>query len=72
MKREVVITGVLYGTRKAGNPYRLLYLEDTDSVSTDTFEGRRTYYAFAPSDGNFSVGDVIDIIFHKGEAIVIA
>lgn len=72
MKHEVVIIGILYGTSKAGNPYRLLYLEDTESVSNDRFEGRRTYNTFAPSKGNFAVGDVIDIILHKGEAIVIA
>lgn len=72
MKHEVVISGILYGTSKTGNPYRLLYLEDVDSVSTEKFEGRRTYNTFAPSKGNFAVGDVIDIILHKGEAIVIA
>lgn len=72
MKHEVVITGILYGTSKSGNPYRLLYLEDTESVSTERFEGRRTYNSFAPSKGDFSVGDVIDIIVHKGEAIVLA
>lgn len=72
MKHKVVITGILYGTSKSGNSYRLLYLEDTESVSTERFEGRRTYNSFAPSKGDFSVGDVIDIIVHKGEAIVLA
>lgn len=72
MKHEVVITGILYGTSKAGNPYRILYLEDVDSVSSEKFEGRRTYNTFAPSKGNFAVGDVIDIFLYKGEAIVIA
>lgn len=72
MKHEVVITGILYGTSKSGNPYRLLYLEDTESVSTERFEGRRTYNTFAPSKADFAVGDVIDIIVHKGEAIVLA
>lgn len=72
MKHEVVITGIFYGTSKSGNPYRLLYLEDTESVSSERFEGRRTYNTFAPVKGDFSVGDVIDIILHKGEAIVIA
>lgn len=72
MKHEVVITGIFYGTSKSGNPYRLLYLEDSESESTERFEGRRTYNAFAPAKGNFAVGDVIDIILHKGEAIVIA
>lgn len=72
MKHEVVITGIFYGTSKSGNPYRLLYLEDTESVSNERFEGRRTYNTFAPSKGDFAVGDVIDIILHKGEAIIIA
>lgn len=72
MKHEVVITGIFYGTSKSGNPYRLLYLEDTESLSTERFEGRRTYNTFAPVKGDFAVGDVIDIILHKGEAIVIA
>lgn len=72
MKHEVVITGILCGTSKSGNPYRLLYLEDTESVSNEWFEGRRTYNSFAPSTIDFAVGDVIDIIVHKGEAIVLA
>lgn len=72
MKHEVVITGIFYGTSRSGNPYRLLYLEDTESVSIERFEGRRTYNTFAPSKGDFAVGDVIDIIVHKGEAIVLA
>lgn len=72
MKHEVVITGIFYGTSKSGNPYRLLYLEDAETISTERFEGRRTYNTFAPAKGNFAVGDVIDIILHKGEAIVIA
>lgn len=72
MKHEVVITGILYGTSKSGNPYLLLYLEDAESESNERFEGRRTYNAFAPAKGNFAVGDVIDIIVHKGEAIVLA
>ena len=72
MKHEVVITGIFYATSKSGNPYRILYLEDVDSESNERFEGRRTYNTFAPSKGNFAVGDVIGIIVHKGEAIVIA
>lgn len=72
MKQEVVITGIFYGTSRSGNSYRILYLEDTESESTERFEGRRTYNTFAPTKGNFAVGDVIDIILHKGEAIVIA
>lgn len=72
MKHEVVITGILYGKSKSGNPYRLLFLEDSEAVSTERFEGRRTYNTFAPSKGDFAVGDVIDILVHKGEAIVIA
>mgnify|MGYP007041161188 CR=1 FL=1 len=72
MKHEVVITGIFYGTSKTGNPYRLLYLEDKESALTERFEGRRTYNTFAPSKGDLAVGDVIDIIVHKGEAIVLA
>lgn len=72
MKHEVVITGIFYGTSKSGNSYRILYLEDSESESNESFEGRRTYNTFAPSNGTFAVGDVIDIIVHKGEAIVIA
>lgn len=72
MIHEVVITGIFYGTSKSGNPYRILYLEDSESESNERFQGRRTYNTFAPAKGNFSVGDVIDIIVHKGETIVIA
>lgn len=72
MKHEVVITGIFYGTSKKGNPYRLLYLEDVESVSNEIFEGRRTYNTFAPSKGDFAVGDVIHVIVHKGEALVVA
>lgn len=72
MKHEVVITGILHGTSKSGNPYRLLYLEDTEFSSTERFEGRRTYTTFAPSKGDFAVGDAIYIIVHKGEAIILA
>lgn len=72
MKHEVAISGILYGTSKAGNSYRLLYLVDTEQGTSDKFEGRRTYTAFAPVKGDYAVGDVIDIIIHKGEAIVIA
>lgn len=71
MKREVVITGIFHGTSKSGNPYRILYLEDPEFESNERFEGRRTYNTFAPSKGNFAVGDSIYIILHKGEAIVI-
>lgn len=72
MKHKVVITGIFYGTSKSGNPYRILYLVDSVSESNDRFEGQRTYNTFAPSKGDFAVGDVIDILVHKGEAIVIA
>lgn len=72
MKIEVVITGIFYGTSKAGKSYRRLYLEDCDNSSTNNLNGRRTYSTFAPVDKSFSVGDVIEIIIHKGEAIVIA
>lgn len=72
MKHEVVITGIFHGTSKSGKPYCLLYLEDVESESNEKFEGRRTYSAFASLNGNFAVGDVIDILVHKGETIVIA
>lgn len=72
MMNEVVITGILYGKSKSGNPYRLLFLEDADAVSTEKFEGKRTYTAFAPSNCSYVVGDLIQIIVHKGEAIIIA
>ena len=72
MKHEVTISGIFYGTSKSGNSYRLLYLVDTEQASSDKFEGRRTYTAFAPVKGDFVVGDVIDIIVYKGEAVVIA
>lgn len=72
MKHEVVVIGIYYGTSKSGKSYRLLYLEDCDSTDNDYFEGRRCYTAFAPSDKPFVVGGTVEIIVHKGEAIVIA
>lgn len=72
MKRTVKIVGIYFGKSKSGKSYRVLYLIDDVDDDTDVFEGRRCYTSFAPSDLQFSVGQIIDIVCHKGEAIVIA
>lgn len=71
MKKSTQIIGIFYGKSKAGRAYRVLYLMDCESSDTDAFEGRRCYEAFAPADLPFAVGQNIDIVCHKGEAIVI-
>lgn len=72
MKRNVQIIGIYYGKSKAGKAYRVLYLTDVSEYETDVFVGRKCYTAFAPADLPFAVGQTIDIVCHKGEAIVIA
>lgn len=72
MKKTTQIIGIFYGKSKTGKDYRLLYLIDTDTLDTDVFDGRKCYTAFAPADLPFSVGQTVDIVCHKGEAIVIA
>ena len=72
MKRIVQIIGIYYGKSKAGKAYRVLYLTDVADEDTDVFEGRKCYTAFAPADLPFSVGQTVDIVCHKGEAIVIS
>lgn len=72
MKRIVQIIGIYYGKSKAGKAYRVLYLTDVADDDTDVFEGRKCYTAFAPADLPFAVGQTVDIVCHKGEAIVIA
>lgn len=71
MKKTTQIIGIFYGKSKAGKPYRVLYLMDTEIVDTDAFEGRKCYSAFAPADLPFAVGQNVDIVCHKGETIVI-
>lgn len=71
MKRTVKIIGIYYGKSKAGKAYRVLYLADVASADTDVFEGRKCYTAFAPADLQCDVGQDVDIVCHKGEAIVI-
>ena len=71
MKKTTQIIGIFYGKSKTGKAYRVLYLIDTDTVDTDSFEGRKCYTAFAPADLPFAVGQTVDIVCHKGEAIVI-
>lgn len=71
MLKTTQIIGIFYGKSKTGKDYRVLYLIDTDTLDTDVFEGRRCYTAFAPAGTSFSVGQKVDIVCHKGEAIVI-
>lgn len=71
MTKTVQIIGIFYGKSKTGKAYRVLYLMDTEAVDTDSFEGRKCYTAFAPADVSFAVGQTVDIVYHKGEAIVI-
>lgn len=72
MKKSVEIIGIFYGKSKAGKDYRVLYLIDHEPFYTDTFEGQSCYKTYAPSDLACAVGQIIDIVYHKGEAIVIA
>lgn len=71
MKQTTEITGIFYGKSKSGKPYRLLYLVDNDTTRTDVFDGCRTYCAFAPENHTYVVGQVVDIVCHKGEAILL-
>lgn len=72
MKRKVEIIGIYYGKSKSGKAYRVLYLIDVADDDRDVFDGRKCYTAFAPADLPFLVGQTVDIVCHKGEAIVIA
>ena len=73
MKKTVCVVGILYGETKKGRSYRLLFLEDAESSDSGNFEGRKVYTSFAPDDGvSYAVGQSVDIVCHKGEAIVIA
>lgn len=72
MKKSVEIIGIFYGKSKAGKAYRVLYLIDHETLYTDSFEGQSCYKAYAPDDVPYTLGQIIDIVYHKGEAIVIA
>lgn len=65
------IIGIFYGISRSGKDYRVLYLIDVDTHETDAFEGRKCYSVFAPSGSPFAVGQKVDIVCHKGEAIII-
>lgn len=71
MKKTTEITGIFYGTAKSGRPYTVLYLVDNETTRTADFEGCRTYSAFAPAEKTYVVGQVVDIVRHKGETIVL-
>lgn len=71
MKKTTEITGIFYGKSKSGKPYTLLYLVDNDTTRTADFEGCRTYSAFAPENHTYVVGEVVEIVCHKGETIVL-
>lgn len=71
MKKTTEITGIFYGKSKSGKSYQLLYLVDSDMSRTDVFEGRRTYCAFAPENQTYVVGQVVEIVCHKGDTIVL-
>lgn len=71
MRKTTEITGIFYGKSKSGKSYRLLYLVDNDTSLSDVFEGCKTYCAFAPDDKLYAVGQVIDIVCHKGDVIVL-
>lgn len=71
MKKTTEITGIFYGKSNSGKPYRILYLVDNDTSRTEDFEGCKTYSAFAPKNQNYDVGQVVEIVCHKGETIVI-
>lgn len=71
MKKTTEITGIFYGKSKSGKSYRLLYLVDNATSLSDVFEGCKTYCAFAPENRTYAVGQVIDIVCHKGDTIVL-
>lgn len=71
MKTTTEITGIFYGTSKSGKSYRLLYLVDSDTTRTEVFEGCRTYCAFAPENQTYVVGQVVNIVRHKGDTIIL-
>lgn len=71
MKKTTELTGIYYGKSKSGKSYRLLYLVDTDKSLSDVFEGCRTYCAFAPENQTYNVGQVVEIVCHKGDTIVL-
>ena len=71
MRKTTEIIGIFYGKSKIGKDYRVLYLIDVDVYDTDVFEGRKCYTAFAPDGSPFAVGQTVDIVCLKGEAIVI-
>lgn len=71
MRKTTEIKGIFYGKSKSGKSYRLLYLVDNDTSLSDVFEGCKTYCAFAPENKTYAVGQVIDIVCHKGDTIVI-
>lgn len=71
MRKTTEIIGIFYGKSKTGKDYRVLHLIDVDVHETDVFEGRKCYTAFAPAGAPFAVGQTVDIVCHKGEAIVI-
>lgn len=71
MKKTTEITGIFYGKSKSGKSYRLLYMVDADTTRTDVFEGCRTYCAFAPENQTYVVGQVVEIVCHKGDTIVL-
>lgn len=71
MKKTTEITGIYDGKSKYGKSYRVLYLVDKDTSHTEGFEGCKTYSAFAPENQTYVVGQVVDIVCHKGEAILL-
>lgn len=71
MTRTTEIIGIFYGISRTGKDYRVLHLIDVDPHESDVFEGRKCYTAFAPVGSHFAIGQKIDIVYHKGEAIVI-
>lgn len=71
MRKTTEIIGIFYGKSKTGKDYRVLYLIDVDVDESDVFEGRKCYTAFAPAGLPYAVGKIVDIVCHKGEAIVI-
>ena len=74
MRKTTKIIGIYHGKSKTGKDYCVLYLIDTEVVDPrdfDVFEGQKCYTAFAPSGSLYAVGQTVDIVCHKGEAIVI-
>lgn len=71
MKKIVVVVGIFEGTSKKGNPFKILYLIDSDESFVSNFTGRRVYQSFVSHENSYLVGDSVDVLIHRNECIVL-